>query len=51
MAQNAQRGGGVFQNRGDVALMEVVSGNGGGGLGLDSGISEVFSNLNDSVTL
>ena len=26
---------GVFENRGDVALWVVVSGHGGGGLGLD----------------
>ena len=26
---------GVFENRGDVALWDVVSGHGGGGLGLD----------------
>ena len=37
----------VFKNYGDVALMDVVSGHGGGGLGLS--ILEVFSNLNDSM--
>lgn len=35
----------VFQNHGDVARGNMVSGHGGGGLGLVSGISEVFSNL------
>jgi len=39
----------VFQSCGDVALRGVV--NGHGGLGLDLGILEVFSNLNDSVIL
>ena len=39
----------VLQNGGDVALREVGSGHSGGGLGW--GISEVFSNLNDSVML
>ena len=39
----------VFQNHGDVALRDVVSGHGGGGMGLDLGILEVFSNINDSV--
>lgn len=28
----------TFQNHGDVALMDVVTGHGGGGLGLDVGI-------------
>lgn len=28
----------TFQNDGDVALMDVVTGHGGGGLGLDVGI-------------
>ena len=36
----------VFQNHGDVALKDVVSGHGGNGLGL--GILDVFSNLHDS---
>ena len=39
----------VFQNSGDVALRDVGSGHGGGGLGLE--ISEVFSNLDDSMIL
>ena len=33
----------VFKNRVDVALRDVVSGHGGGGLGLDLEIVEVFS--------
>ena len=33
----------VTKNHGDVALRDVVSGHGGGGLGLDSLILEVFS--------
>ena len=37
----------VLKNHGDVALRDVGSGHGGGGLGL--GILEVFSNLSDSV--
>ena len=41
----------VFQNRVDVALMDVVSGHGGHGLELDMVILEVFSNLNDSMIL
>ena len=40
-----------FKNHGDVALRDVVSGHGGGGLGLDLGILEVFSNFNDSLIL
>ena len=39
----------VFKKNEDVALRDVVSGHGGGGLGLDWMILEVFSNLNDSV--
>ena len=39
----------VSQSCGDVALRDVGSGHGGGGLGW--GILEVFSNLNDSVIL
>ena len=35
----------VFQSRADVALRDVGSGHGGGGLGT----SEVFSSLNDSM--
>lgn len=35
----------------NVALRVMVSRLGGDGLGLDVGISEVFSNPNDSVTL
>ena len=38
---------GVSQNHGDVALGDVGSGH--GVLGLDLGILEVFSNLNDSM--
>mgnify|MGYP001859334932 CR=1 FL=1 len=41
----------AFENHGDVALRDVVSGHGGGGLGLDLGILEVFSNFNDSLIL
>lgn len=37
----------VFQNHGDVALRNTVSGHGGSGLGLDLMILEVLSNLND----
>ena len=39
----------VFQSHGDVALREVGSGHGGGGLLL--GIFEVFPNLNVSMIL
>ena len=35
----------------DVALRDVVSGHGGGGMRLDLGTLEVFSNLNDSLIL
>ena len=38
----------VLQNRGDVALRDMVTGHGGCGLGLDLGIQEVFSNLSHS---
>ena len=41
----------MFKNHGDVALRDVVSGHGGGGLGLDLVILEVFSNLNDSMKI
>ena len=41
---------GVFQNHGDVALRDAVSGHGAGGLGLGLVIQEVFSNLGDSMT-
>jgi len=41
----------VFRNHGDVALRDMVSGHGGDGMGLDLGVLEVFSNLNDSVIL
>ena len=41
----------VFKNHGDVALWDVVSGHGGGGVGLDWVILVVFSNLNDSMIL
>ena len=47
----APQGSEVFQNHGDVALGDMVSGHVGDGLQLDLGISEVFSNLNDSVIL
>ena len=40
----------VFENCGDVALRDMVSGHGGDGLGSDL-ILEVFSNLSDSVIL
>ena len=39
----------VFKNCGGVALRDVVSGHGGGGLGLDWMIVVVSSNLNDCV--
>ena len=40
----------VFQNHGDVALRDVVSGHGSGGLGLDLvDLKYIFSNLNDSI--
>ena len=39
----------VFENHGHVALRDVVSGHGGGGLGLDLGTLVVFSNLNNSM--
>ena len=41
----------VFKNHGDVALRDVVSGHGWGGLVLDLVILEVFSNLNESMIL
>jgi len=41
----------VFQNHRDVALRVMARGNGGDELGLDWGILEVFSSLNDSVML
>ena len=41
----------VFENCRSVALRDVASGHGGGGVGLDLGILGVFSNLNDSVIL
>ena len=41
----------MFKNHGDVALRDVVSGHGGGGLGLDLVILEVFSRLNDAMIL
>lgn len=37
-----------YENRRDVTLSNTVSGYGGAGLGLDLGISEGFSTLNDS---
>ena len=42
--------GGV-QSRGDVALRDMGSGHGRGGLGLGLLILEVFSSLNDSMIL
>ena len=39
----------VFKNHGDVSLRNMVSGYGGGELGLDLRILEVFSSLNDSM--
>ena len=47
----APQGSEVFRNHGDVALGDMVSGHVGDGLQLDLGISEVFSNLNDSMIL
>ena len=41
----------VFKNCGDVALGDTVSGHGGGGLGLDLEIVDVFSNRNDTTIL
>ena len=41
----------VPQSRGDVALRDVGSGHGGGGLGSTLGISVVFLNLHDCVIL
>jgi len=38
----------TFEIYGDVALRDVVSGD---GLGLDLGILEIFSNINDSMIL
>lgn len=35
----------VFQNCGDEALKDVISGHSGDGLGLDLGIVEVFFNF------
>ena len=40
-----------LQNCGDVALRNMVSGHDGCGLRLHLVITEVFSNLNDSVIL
>ena len=40
----------VFQNCGVVALGHMVRRHGGNGLGLDLGILEIFSNLNDSMS-
>ena len=39
----------VFKNCGDVALRDMVSEHGGEGLGMDLGISVVFSGLIDSL--
>ena len=41
----------VFKNHVDVALRDVVSGHGGGGLRLDKVILEGFSSFNDSMIL
>lgn len=41
----------VLKTHGDEALRDIVSEHGGDGLGLDRIISEVFSNLNDSMIL
>ena len=41
----------VFGDHGDGALGGKVSGHGGDGMGLDLGVLEIFSNLNDSVIL
>jgi len=48
---SAQGSGEVVRNHGEVALRNMISGHGGDGLGLDLGILELFSNLNDSVIL
>jgi len=40
----------MFQNCGDVALSDMVSGHGGDVLGLNLKILVFFSNLNNSVT-
>ena len=42
---------GVFQEGGDVALGDMGRGHSGSGLGLDLGILEVFSDLNDPMIL
>ena len=42
---------GVFKNRGDVALKDVVNGHGGMGGWLDWVILEVFSSLHDPMVL
>lgn len=42
---------GAFKNRGDVVLGDVASGHGGGGLGVDYKILQVFSNLCNSMIL
>ena len=39
----------MLKNCRDVALRNMVSGHGGDGLGLDLGISVVFSSLDDSM--
>jgi len=41
----------VLKNHVDVALRDVVSGHGGGGLTLDKVILEGFSSFNDSMIL
>jgi len=41
----------VLQNHGDVALRDVVRGNGGDGWPTGLGVLVIFSNLNDSMIL
>lgn len=41
----------VIKSCGDVAVKSMLSGHGGDGLGRDLVILEVFSNLNESMTL
>ena len=41
----------MLKTHGDEALRDMVSGHNGDGLELDRIISEVFSNLNDSMIL
>ena len=39
----------MFKNHGDVILVDIPSGHGGGGLIVGLGILAAFSNLNDSM--